>query len=69
MGTGGSGDVLSGVVGAFLGQGMAPAVAAWTAVYAHGLAGDLVARRRGQLGLVAGDLLEGLCEVWTRWGR
>ncbi|MCP3137583.1 NAD(P)H-hydrate dehydratase [Pyxidicoccus xibeiensis] len=70
MATGGSGDVLGGVCGAFLAQGIPVPEAIWTAVYAHGLAGDLVAARRGQLGLVAGDLIEqGLCEVWVRWGR
>ncbi|MCP3103514.1 NAD(P)H-hydrate dehydratase [Myxococcus sp. K15C18031901] len=70
MATGGSGDVLSGVVGALLAQSLPIPDAVWTAVYAHGLAGDLVAARRGQLGLVAGDLIEqGLCEVWVRWGR
>ncbi|HZI09216.1 MAG TPA: NAD(P)H-hydrate dehydratase [Myxococcus sp.] len=70
MATGGSGDVLAGVCGALLAQGIALPDAAWTAVYAHGLAGDLVAARRGQLGLIAGDLIEqGLCDVWVRWGR
>jgi NAD(P)H-hydrate repair Nnr-like enzyme with NAD(P)H-hydrate dehydratase domain len=38
-------------------------------VYAHGLAGDVVAKRRGLMGLIAGDLLEGLGDVWVRWGR
>ncbi|MCE9673544.1 NAD(P)H-hydrate dehydratase [Myxococcus stipitatus] len=70
MATGGSGDVLSGVVGALLAQALPLPDAAWAGVYAHGLAGDLAAARRGQLGLVAGDLIEqGLCEVWVRWGR
>jgi NAD(P)H-hydrate epimerase len=70
MATGGSGDVLSGVCGAFLAQGFPMPDAVWTAVYAHGLAGDMVAARRGQLGLIAGDLVEqGLCDVWVRWGR
>jgi NAD(P)H-hydrate epimerase len=70
MATGGSGDVLAGVCGALLAQGIGLPDAAWTAVYAHGLAGDLVAARRGQLGLIAGDLIEqGLCDVWVRWGR
>jgi NAD(P)H-hydrate epimerase len=40
-----------------------------TGVYAHGLAGDLMVKRKGQMGLVASDLLEGLGEVWVRWGR
>ncbi|MBU8896995.1 NAD(P)H-hydrate dehydratase [Corallococcus sp. M34] len=69
MSTGGSGDVLSGVCGALLGQGLPVSSGVCTAVYAHGLAGDLVAARRGQLGLIATDLLKGLCEVWVRWGR
>ncbi|MFP2924736.1 NAD(P)H-hydrate dehydratase [Pyxidicoccus sp. 3LG] len=70
MATGGSGDVLSGVCGALLAQALPVPDAIWTAVYAHGLAGDLVAAKRGQLGLVAGDLIEqGLCDVWVRWGR
>lgn len=70
MATGGSGDVLSGVCGALLAQALPVPDAIWTAVYAHGLAGDLAAARRGQLGLVAGDLIEqGLCELWVRWGR
>ncbi|NTX02022.1 NAD(P)H-hydrate dehydratase [Myxococcus sp. CA040A] len=70
MATGGSGDVLSGVCGALLAQAISLPDAIWTAVYAHGLAGDLAAARRGQLGLVAGDLIEqGLCELWVRWGR
>ncbi|NMO14409.1 NAD(P)H-hydrate dehydratase [Pyxidicoccus fallax] len=70
MATGGSGDVLSGLCGAFLAQGFPMPDAVWTAVYAHGLAGDLAAAKRGQLGLIAGDLVEqGLCDVWVRWGR
>jgi len=69
MATGGTGDVLAGVCGALLAQGLSPEDAAVTGVYAHGLAGDLMARRRGLMGLVATDLLEGLGEVWVRWVR
>ncbi len=69
MATGGAGDVLSGVCGALLAQGLAPADAASVAVYAHGLAGDLEEEWRGQLGLVASDLLSGLTSVWARWNR
>lgn len=50
MATGGSGDVLAGVCGALLAQGIPLPKAAWAAVYAHGLAGDLVAARRGSWG-------------------
>lgn len=69
MATGGSGDVLAGLCGALLAQGLSPVDAAIVAVYAHGLAGDLMARRRGQLGLIASDLVDGLGEVWAKWGR
>ena len=69
MATGGMGDVLSGLVGALLGQGLKLPEAAWAAVYAHGLSGDLMVARRGQLGLIATDVAKGLCNVWTRWNR
>lgn len=60
MASGGMGDVLSGVVGALLAQGLDAPDAAALAVFAHGLAGDGVARRRGQVGLLARDVLEEL---------
>jgi ADP-dependent NAD(P)H-hydrate dehydratase / NAD(P)H-hydrate epimerase len=69
MATGGTGDVLSGICGAFLAQGFPVPDAIWAAVYTHGLAGDLAARRSGKMGLTAGDVLQGLCDVWTRWDR
>lgn len=69
MATGGTGDVLSGVCGGLAAQGLSIEDAALVAIFAHGLAGDLAARRTGQLGLMASDLLSGLCEVWVRWGR
>jgi ADP-dependent NAD(P)H-hydrate dehydratase / NAD(P)H-hydrate epimerase len=67
MATGGTGDVLAGVCGALLARGMPPSDAAMVAAYVHGLAGDVVARRTGETGLVASDLLAGLQEVWARW--
>jgi NAD(P)H-hydrate epimerase len=57
MGTGGSGDVLTGVIGGLLAQGVAPLAAARLGVWVHGAAGDRAAAARGQLGLIAGDLL------------
>jgi NAD(P)H-hydrate epimerase len=68
MATGGTGDILAGVCGALLAQGVSAEDAAVASAYVHGLAGDHAARRRGQTGLVASDLLDGLCEVWTTWG-
>ena len=56
LASGGTGDVLAGVIGALLAQGMAPGPAAQLGVYLHGLAGDLVRERLGDAGLLASDL-------------
>lgn len=56
MATGGSGDVLAGLLAALLAQGLAPFDAARLAVHVHGRAGDRLARRIGQAGLLASDL-------------
>jgi NAD(P)H-hydrate repair Nnr-like enzyme with NAD(P)H-hydrate dehydratase domain len=58
MGSGGTGDVLAGFLGALLAQGLAPLAAARLGAYVHGLAGDLAAEARGPVGLVAGDVAE-----------
>jgi NAD(P)H-hydrate repair Nnr-like enzyme with NAD(P)H-hydrate dehydratase domain len=57
MATGGSGDVLTGIVAALLGQGLGPYTAACLGVYLHALAGDLAALDLGQWSLCAGDLV------------
>lgn len=56
MATPGSGDVLTGVLTAFLAQGYKPEVASLIAMYVHGLAGDLAADVQGQYGVTAGDI-------------
>ena len=66
MATGGTGDVLTGVIAALLGQGMSPYEAARFGVYLHGLAGDLAAREKGEVSLVAGDLLDFLPKAIQR---
>ena len=64
MATGGSGDVLTGVLLALLAQGYAAGDAALLGVYVHGLAGDLAADELGQTGLIAGDLVRYLPQAW-----
>ena len=60
MATGGTGDVLTGAVGAFLARGLDGWDAARLAVFVHGDAGDRAARRRGEDGLIASDLVDEL---------
>ena len=57
MATGGSGDVLSGMIGALIGQGVEPFVAAGLGVYLHGRAGEFAANAKGMMSVTAGDIL------------
>ncbi|HSA77451.1 MAG TPA: NAD(P)H-hydrate dehydratase [Nitrospirota bacterium] len=58
MATGGTGDVLTGMIGGLLAQGYTASQAACLGVYLHGLAGDLAAKEKGEEGMIAGDLIE-----------
>jgi len=69
MATGGSGDVLTGLIAALACQGLAPFDAAQLGVYLHGLAGDLAAESLGQESLIAGDLVRFLPEAFKRLQR
>jgi ADP-dependent NAD(P)H-hydrate dehydratase / NAD(P)H-hydrate epimerase len=60
MASGGMGDVLSGIIGGLLAQGLDVATAAALGVFAHGAAADAVVERRGEVGLLAGDLIDEL---------
>jgi ADP-dependent NAD(P)H-hydrate dehydratase / NAD(P)H-hydrate epimerase len=60
MASGGTGDVLSGVIGSLLAQGLDAFAAARLGVYLHGQAGELVRERLGDAGLLAGDLPDAL---------
>lgn len=66
MATAGSGDVLSGIIGAFLAQGLDAFSAAKYAVYLHGLAGDLAAKEKTQLGMIASDIIAKIPEAIKR---
>ena len=63
MATAGSGDVLSGIVGAFLSMGMDGFDTAAAAAYVHGRAGDAAAAKCGRYSLVATDIVAALSEV------
>jgi NAD(P)H-hydrate epimerase len=60
MATGGTGDILAGIIGGLLAQGISPLEAAVCGTYIHGLAGDITASDVGQVGMIAGDLLRAL---------
>ena len=58
MATGGTGDVLTGVIASLIGQGMEPFEAARLGVHLHGRAGDLAAREMGERSLLATDVID-----------
>ena len=66
MATGGSGDVLTGIVTGFLAKNHLPEEAAILATYLHGLAGDLAAEEMGEEGLIASDIIDFLPKAIRR---
>jgi hydroxyethylthiazole kinase-like uncharacterized protein yjeF len=66
LASGGTGDVLSGVIGGLLAQGLKPGAAAQLGVYLHGTAGDMVRDRLGDAGLLASDLPDSIPLVRKR---
>lgn len=65
MATGGSGDVLTGVIAALIAQGMPPYEATCLAVYMHGLAGDAAAKEKGKYSMMASDIIDSIETVLT----
>ena len=63
MATAGSGDVLSGVIGALCASGMAGFEAAWKGVFIHGKAGDVAVRTSNTRSLMAGDIANAIKEI------
>jgi NAD(P)H-hydrate epimerase len=68
MATGGTGDVLTGLVAALLGQGLEAFAAAQLGVYLHGKAGDLARDELGEVSLIATDLLAYLARAFRSLG-
>ncbi len=66
LATGGTGDVLTGVIAALLGQGLGPWEAARLGVHLHGLAGDLAAKRKGIRSMTAEDVVEALPDAFRK---
>ena len=66
MGTAGSGDVLTGIITALMGQGLACFEATVLGVYIHGAAGDIAADTCGQISLTATDIIEALPEAFRK---
>jgi NAD(P)H-hydrate epimerase len=64
MATAGSGDVLSGIAGAFLARGLSPLRAAEAGAYIHGSAGDAASRLVGREALIASDITEALPQIF-----
>jgi NAD(P)H-hydrate epimerase len=60
MASGGMGDVLAGMIAALLGQGLGAEDAMKLGVYLHGFVGDRVAAAKGQIGLIASDIIDDL---------
>ena len=63
LATAGSGDVLSGIIGAFLASGLLPLEALKLGVFVHGYCGDLLAAKTGGYGVVASDIVEVITEA------
>ncbi len=66
MATGGTGDVLTGIIAGLLGTGLSPWQASVAGVYIHGLAGDMAAARHGMISMTATDLLDNLSAAFIQ---
>ena len=64
MSTGGSGDVLDGIIAGLLAQGCTPYISATLGVYIHGLAGDIASKKLSEYSVMANDIINALPEVF-----
>ncbi len=69
MATGGSGDVLSGIIASLSAGGMSALEAAVSGVYIHGLAGDIAKQKFGEISLTPSDIIDALPEAFKKVGE
>jgi NAD(P)H-hydrate epimerase len=65
MASAGTGDVLTGMLSGFLGQGLNPIEASILGVYMHGLAGDIAVKTRGEHSLIASDVIDAIPDAFS----
>ena len=68
MATGGTGDILTGMIASFIGQGVEEYSACISSVHLHGLAGDLASAELGPFGMIAGDIIKYLPQAFKKSG-
>jgi hydroxyethylthiazole kinase-like uncharacterized protein yjeF len=66
MGKGGSGDILTGMIASLVAQGYSPFDAAVLGCYIHGKAGDEAAAHLGEVGMIAGDIIDAIPETFKK---
>ena len=59
--------MLTGIIGGFLAQGIEAGAAAWAGVYLHGLAGDYASQEKGEVALLAGDMIDAISCITKKW--
>ena len=67
LASGGTGDVLAGLIGGLMAQGMKGLDASLAGVFLHGAAGDAAAERMTARGMIAGDVIDALPTIWQRF--
>ncbi len=69
MATAGAGDVLTGIIVSLIGQGFNVFDASQLGVYIHGLAGDMASKKKGEVSMIASDILDFLPDAFIRYGK
>ena len=69
MATAGVGDVLTGIIVSLIGQGLDVFDASQLGVYIHGLAGDISAKKNGELSMIASDIIDCLPDAFIKYKK